>query len=130
MNIEMNDNRIDVIDYLRGFALMGILLINIFDLLNIKLPSPHSIDTSYQRLLLIFVESRMYTIFTFLFGMSFYIFITRAKEKSNNGYLLFIRRLIILSIIGNIHITFFPGEVLALYARWGFFLLPFYKVKR
>ncbi len=130
MNIETSNNRIDVLDYLRGFALIGILMINITSLLNLKPPVSNSMDEYYQRFLYLIVEGHFYTIFTFLFGIGFYIFITRAKEKGANAYLLFIRRLIVLFIIGYIHSIFYSGEALALYAIFGCILLPFYKISR
>ncbi|EOO57802.1 hypothetical protein IKE_06290 [Bacillus cereus VD196] len=127
----MNNNRIDILDYLRGFALMGILLVNIINYLDMrKPPIPNSIDEYYQRFLYLFVEGHFYTIFTFLFGVGFYIFITRAKEKGANAYLLFIRRLIALFIMGSIHSIFHSGEALTNYAAFGFILLPFYKIKK
>ncbi|KAA0764086.1 DUF418 domain-containing protein [Bacillus sp. SH5-2] len=130
MKTEINSNRIDILDYLRGFGLIGILLVNAPFLLKMDPPPLGPIDTSYQRFLYLFIEGRFYTIFTFLFGIGFYIFIARAKAKGSNEYLLFIRRLILLSIMGYILSIFFSGEILGLYARWGIFLLPFYKVRR
>jgi uncharacterized membrane protein YeiB len=119
MKTEINNNRIDILDYLRGFALIGILLVNAPFLLKMDSPSPNSIDASYQRFLYLFVEGRFFTIFTFLFGIGFYIFITRAKAKNYNAYLLFIRRLVVLLAIGCIHIMFNPDEALAAYAVLG-----------
>ncbi|QWI73221.1 DUF418 domain-containing protein (plasmid) [Bacillus mycoides] len=128
--MENNNNRIDIIDYLRGFALIGVLLVNVIGLLWIKMPSPKSIDESYQHFVYLFVEARFYIIFTFLFGVGFYIFITRAKEKGSNAYILFVRRLIILYPIGFIHSMFNSGEALTAYAVLGMLLLPFYKFKK
>lgn len=122
--------RIDMLDYLRGFALMGIILVNIIPLLSVKLPSPHTIEASYWRFLYLFVEGRFYTIFTFLFGVGFYIFITRANAKGRNGYVLFLRRIIALFIMGLVHVQFHPGEALTVYAICGLFILPFYKANR
>jgi uncharacterized protein len=67
--------------------------------------------------------------FTFLFGVGLYLFLSRAIEKGNNGYILFIRRLIFLLVIGFVHQKFHPGEALLLYVIVGFILLPFYKLK-
>ncbi|EKN66717.1 hypothetical protein BABA_14707 [Neobacillus bataviensis LMG 21833] len=122
--------RIDVLDYLRGFALMGIILVNIVPLLSAKLPAPHTMDASYWRFLYLFVEGRFYTIFTFLFGVGFYIFITRANAKGRNGYFLFLRRIAALFIIGLIHVRYHPGEALTVYAVCGILILPFYKANK
>jgi uncharacterized membrane protein YeiB len=127
--IEAN-KRIDTLDYVRGFALIGIILVNILPLLAVKVPVPGSIDASYQRFLYLFVEGRFYTIFSFLFGVGFYIFISRANEKGKNGVVMFLRRMLILFIIGLIHVTFHPGEALSVYAICGLIILPFHKVHK
>ena len=83
MGNNMTNKRIDELDYIRGFALLGIILVNILALLNIKIPDPNTVDASYQRFLYLFVEGRFFSIFSFLFGVGFYIFISRAiaREK-------------------------------------------------
>lgn len=128
-SMELN-KRIETLDYLRGFALLGIILVNIIPLLSVRLPIPHSMDATYMRFLYLFVEGRFYTIFTFLFGVGFYIFMTRANAKGKNGYLLFLRRIIALFIFGLIHVKFHPGEALSIYAVCGLIILPFYKANK
>ncbi|MEN1937566.1 DUF418 domain-containing protein [Paenibacillus sp. 102] len=130
MEKNITNKRIDELDYIRGFALLGIILVNILALLNIKTPDPDTIDASYQRFLYLFVEGRFFSIFSFLFGVGFYIFITRAIAKGKNGYVLFLRRLVALFVFGVIHQMFQPGEALAIYAVCGLITLPFYKVNK
>lgn len=122
--------RIDVLDYLRGVALLGIILVNIGPLLSVGLPATGSLDASYWRLLYLFVEGRFYTIFTFLFGVGFYLFVSRANEKGKNGVVLFLRRIFVLFLFGLIHVKFHPGEALAAYAVSGLVILPFYKAPK
>jgi uncharacterized membrane protein YeiB len=124
------NKRIDILDYLRGFALLGIILVNILPLLAVKVPEPGSVDVFYQRFLFLFVEGRFYTLFSFLFGVGFYLFISRANSKGKNGYFLFLRRIAALFILGWFHVKFHPGEALTVYAVTGLLLLPFYKVKK
>ena len=38
MGNNITNKRIDELDYIRGFALLGIILVNILALLNIKIP--------------------------------------------------------------------------------------------
>ena len=97
MGNNITNKRIDELDYIRGFALLGIILVNILALLNIKIPDPNTVDASYQRFLYLFVEGRFFSIFSFLFGVGFYIFISRAIAKGKNGYVL--RRLVALFIL-------------------------------
>ncbi len=109
---------------------MGIILVNVGSLLAVPRPASNSLDASYWKLLYLFVEGRFYTIFTFLFGVGFYIFMTRAIAKGKNGYLLFIRRMTVLFMFGLIHVMFHPGEALTVYAISGLIILPFYKANR
>lgn len=130
MEKRIMNKRIDALDYIRGFALMGIILVNILELLNINIPDPNTTDASYQRFLYLFVEGRFYSIFSFLFGVGFYIFITRANAKGMKGYVLFLRRLLALLAFGAVHTMFQPGEALKYYAICGLIALPFYKVNK
>jgi uncharacterized membrane protein YeiB len=128
-SIELNQ-RIDELDYLRGFALLGIILVNILHMLEIKVPASHTLDAAYWRFLYLFVEGRFYTIFTFLFGIGFYIFMTRANQKGKNGTFFFLRRMLALLVIGLVHMQFQPGEALTINAICGLIILPFYKASK
>ncbi|MED1467938.1 DUF418 domain-containing protein [Bacillus salipaludis] len=130
MKIVERNERIDTLDYLRGFALLGIILVNILAMLSAQKPLPNTQDAIYQRFLFLFVEGRFYPIFSFLFGVGMYIFLTRAERKGKNAIILFLRRIIVLFIFGFIHFIFQPGEALTVYASCGLILLPFYKVKK
>jgi uncharacterized membrane protein YeiB len=130
MNSKELTTRIDTLDYLRGFALMGIILVNIIPLLSVKLPIPGTTDVSYLRFLYLFVEGRFYTIFTFLFGVGFYLFISRAIARGKNGYVLFLRRILVLFFFGLVHVQVHRGEALTIYAVCGLIILPFYKANK
>ena len=126
--------RIVTIDVIRGFALIGIFLVN--------MPTFHSpayleMDPDYSGvdywlhiLLQMFVQTKFYTIFSFLFGLGFYIFMSRAEEKGLKVNRLFSRRLLILLLFGVVHTVFlWFGDILHTYALAGFLLLLFYKRK-
>ncbi|MFJ8461590.1 DUF418 domain-containing protein [Lysinibacillus xylanilyticus] len=132
MKTEISNKRIDEIDYLRGFALLGILLVNIpFFLIRVQPPLPNSFDESYHHFLYLFVEGRFFTIFSFLFGYGFYIFMSRAKAKGEDALFLFLRRLAALFVMGCIHVTFVHNlDVLLGYAVSGLFLIPFYLLNK
>lgn len=126
--------RIAAIDVIRGFALIGIFLVN--------MPTFHSpafiegnpnysgVDYWLQILLQMFVQTKFYTIFSFLFGLGFYIFMSRAEAKGLKVNRLFSRRLFILLLLGAVHLVFlWYGDILHTYALAGFILLLFYKRK-
>ncbi|MEX3714398.1 DUF418 domain-containing protein [Cytobacillus horneckiae] len=129
--MQSNLNRIDLLDILRGFALVGLPFVNILmfwgDRMNLSGTEP---DIWIQRGLYLFVEGRFYAIFSFLFGVGFWIFLSRAEAKNDRPYRLFIRRMIILLVAGLLHQIINPGEALAIYAVFGLFVLIFYKAPK
>lgn len=124
------NKRIDALDYLRGLALMGIVLMNILPLLHLSVPETGSADAAYQKFLFLFIEGRFYTLFSFLFGVGFYIFITNATAKGQRGYVLFLRRIAALLLFGIVHSYFHPGEALTVYAVCGLLVMPLYKARK
>ncbi|KFM99151.1 hypothetical protein DJ93_4042 [Bacillus clarus] len=75
-----------------------------------------------------FIQTKFYTIFSFLFGLGFYIFMKRAEAKTDHPKTLFFRRLLILLLFGFLHyVLLWDGDILHTYAITGFFLFLFYK---
>lgn len=129
--IQQNE-RIHSIDIIRGFAVFGIFLVNWPILAGIEssqLTGVYDGIDSYVRLFYdLFVQTKFYTMFSFLFGLSFYIFMTRAEEKVERPKLLFVRRLLVLLLFGFLHyVLLWDGDILHTYALCGFLLLLFYK---
>lgn len=129
MNESVKYNRISELDYMRGFALLGIILTNIISIFVLTAPTNYD-QASYLKFIDFFVESKFFTIFTFLFGVGFYIFIRNAKAKQLNSNIVFIRRLVILACFGILHQMLQPGEALLLYSIIGLILLPCFYFKR
>lgn len=71
---------------------------------------------------LMFFE-RFYPIFSFLFGLSFAIFLAGAEKRSDKAWFVAIRRLVVIGLIGLAHSLLQPGEVLRLYAIFGLVIL-------
>lgn len=123
-------NRIELLDVIRGFALVGILFANILSWSGIKfLPfdviesfGNLEVDTKLYRILKFFVDTKFYTIFSLLFGIGFSLQIS--KNKDNPIFPpLYIRRLTLLLLIGLAHALIWSGDILMLYALMGFILL-------
>ncbi len=127
-----NQNRILQLDIIRGVALLGIFLIN--------MPSFHSpqfmysffgLSQSYTEFekglaifLNLFIEMKFYPIFSFLFGLSFYLFLSKYPVS------FYIKRMIVLLLIGLCHFFFlWYGDILHAYALTGIMLIPFYHLK-
>ncbi|HDR7222615.1 TPA: DUF418 domain-containing protein [Bacillus toyonensis] len=124
--------RIHSIDIIRGIAVLGIFLVNwpiIAGIDSRDLSGVYEGLDSYIRLIYdMFIQTKFYTIFSFLFGLGFYIFMTRAEVKTDRPKTLFVRRLLILLLFGFLHyVLLWDGDILHTYAIAGFFLFLFYK---
>src|SRR5699024_3469698 len=116
----MNTNRIKVIDVIRGFALIGLLFVNVLALWssNINLSWTQA-DIWVQRFLYIFIDASFYAAFSLLFVLVIWIFLLRAIEKKVHPFVLFIRRMVILAIVGALPQLINPGAALLVHALMG-----------
>lgn len=125
--------RIEFVDILRGFALLGVLLMNMYGLsgqmagYTNPLPLP-IVDRAVVILVRFLVEAKFYSMFSFLFGWGMAMQMMRAEAKGAKFLPVFLRRLFILLIIGVLHaILIWDGDILTTYALLGFLLLLFRK---
>ena len=124
--------RIDLIDVVRGFALFGVLLANLVwittdvvltDARLSQLPT-EPLDRIVKPLVVFFVDHKFYTLFSFLFGLGFAIQLSRAEERRHDVVAVYARRVFILAVIGLLHIALvWYGDILLVYAIGGFGLL-------
>ena len=126
--------RIDILDILRGFAIFGILAVNIAGMAGPAwLPGyiPPALpwyDQLAEFLVNFLALGKFYVIFSFLFGLGFSIQMARAEEKGKDLRSFYPRRLWILFALGLLHSTFFfIGDILRHYALLGFALMAFRK---
>ncbi|PFO74271.1 hypothetical protein COJ86_07775 [Bacillus cereus] len=123
--------RIHSLDIIRGIAILCILFANLPTMTGLdpfNQAGYSGIDKMVRFLVDLFVQSKFYTIFSFLFGIGFYIFMKNTEVKGYPMYRLFSRRLCILLLFGLLHFIFlWYGDILHAYAIAGFILLFFYK---
>jgi uncharacterized protein len=127
--------RVVFLDVLRGFALVGILFANILSWSGIKfLPFEDimelgnaEVDAELYQYLKFFVDTKFYTLFSLLFGVGFYLQIS--KNMDNPAFpKMYMKRLSILLLIGICHTLIWSGDILMLYALMGMILLALRKV--
>jgi uncharacterized protein len=126
--------RIEILDVLRGLAVCGILIGNMqwFSGYGMMPPAlaaqtPFA-DRMTHFLVHFFVEGKFYSIFSFLFGFGFALQISRAEERGDTKASLFKRRLFWLLVIGLVHAyLLWAGDILSVYALMGFVLILFRK---
>ena len=127
-----NKNRIQVMDLLRGFALIGILFMNIewfnrpiSDLLSFDLQLT-GLDWAASWLVKVFIEGKFYKIFSLLFGMGFAVMLLNAQAADKPFTAWFSRRMLALFTFGMLHLIFlWSGDILHDYAVGGLILLGF-----
>ncbi|NOU59779.1 DUF418 domain-containing protein [Marinifilum caeruleilacunae] len=130
--------RIRSLDILRGFALLGILFINIqlFSLPNASFANPlvlgemSSLDHFSYWFVHVFAELKFMTIFSILFGAGMLLFVNRLAEKEMDGAKIHIRRMMWLLLFGMIHAYFiWFGDILVAYSIIGLIVLLMRKMK-
>ena len=130
--------RVQVIDVLRGIAVLGILLMNMKDF---SFPTDYTsfwdemhtgtLDQGIRLLLRLFAEGKFYTLFSFLFGLGMAVMLVRSKTSGRKFTPLYMKRLFVLLIIGFVHDIFiWNGLILIDYAILGFVLLLFQNRKQ
>ena len=130
-------NRIITIDILRGFAIFGILLVNMEffnqSALNLvaELYEPSTmLDQLARWFIAFFAEGKFYSTFSFLFGLGMAIQYLRAVEKGARFGPFWLRRMVVLLGIGLIHAyLFWSGDILIMYSVLGVALLLWRKAK-
>ncbi len=129
--------RIEIIDALRGFSLAGIVIVHMVENY-IAAPTPEGaleathtgiLDYVVDGFIMIILRGKFFALFSFLFGLSFFIQMDSAHQKGQDFRWRFLWRLALLFLIGYLHHMFYRGDILTIYALLGVFLVPFYKVR-
>ncbi|MBL7857699.1 MAG: DUF418 domain-containing protein [Cyclobacteriaceae bacterium] len=132
----LQHERADILDILRGFALLGVLLDNLYGFTGYGFFSPaqrEALSTYYPDIALAlseiaFIHGKFYSLFSILFGIGFSIILIRNEQRGINPLLIFYKRLGILALIGLAHLLLlWEGDILLLYAVVGFSLPLFRK---
>jgi uncharacterized protein len=119
-----DSERIASLDVVRGFALIGILTMNVeyFNRTIASLGSGMQSGLSGANywvsfFVQYFVVGKFWTIFSLLFGMGFAIMLTRAERAGRPFLLPYMRRIAALAVFGALHHLFlFAGDILVSYA--------------
>ncbi len=128
MEIAKNEKtRIEVVDSLRGFAIMGILLLHSIEHFNLyvfpELSSQpawlNHLDRSVWDSLFFIFSGKAYAIFAILFGFTFGLMMRKQRARNHDFGYRFLWRMLLLAGFALINGAFFPGEVLMMYALLG-----------
>jgi len=124
--------RIATLDILRGFALLGILIMNMpgfstsfFAEADGSHLWPGAVDQFAENVRDMLFSGKFNSMFSLLFGIGFTIQFARMEQRDPAGAsALYLRRLATLAVIGIVHATvFWQGDVLHIYALLGLLLV-------
>lgn len=122
-----DSDRSDLIDSLRGFALLGILVVNFWGSAGTRMPG---LDKFVNEAIEVVAQTSFYPLFSFMFGMGFALQLMRARERGSPVVRLYVRRLLALLLIGTVHRVFvWKGDVLVNYAVLGFLLIVVHRMR-
>ena len=125
--IALKKPRIEVVDSLRGFAIMAIMLLHSIEHFNFYVfPDPstqpawlNTLDTGIWDTFFFLFGGKGYAIFALLFGFTFSLMFAKQQAKGKDFGPRFLWRMLLLVCLALFNGLFFPGEVLMMYALVG-----------
>jgi len=121
--------RLRSVDAVRGFALFGVLLVNMY---NFGADAPEwtgNLDRAFSTWMHAFFETKSWRLFSLLFGLGFALQLAKAMLLEGGSLWFYFRRLTILFVFGMAHALFFDGDILMEYAMLGLILVAFRNVR-
>lgn len=131
------EKRIAVLDVIRGFAVFGILLVNMLSFHSPYLYisfDPFSwwdtpADQALYRVIHVLAEGSFYPLFSLLFGYGLVLLMEKTTARGLNFRTVALRRLTVLLLFGMIHaFLIWHGDILIAYAVMGFIFLLFLRM--
>ena len=117
------DSRIFAVDVVRGVALFGVLLENMYGFGADSIAWTSTADRVAFAIMHVFFESKTWTLFSMLFGFGFALQLERADSRGLSLLPAHLRRLALLFVLGAANALLFDGDILMLYAELGLGLL-------
>ena len=112
--------RVQSLDILRGFALLGMILVHVHQ--HLERPAT-SLEDAISWFIWVGVEQKSWATFAFLFGVGFAILLRRIQARGAPVTSLYLRRLFGLALFGIPAYALFGFRILLDYAAWGVPLL-------
>ena len=130
-------NRVEILDVIRGFAILGIVIANIQSWSGYKfIPFEtlqqldyYSINDTIKYYFTFIIDTKFYTLFSMLFGIGFYIQFSKQKDNQLVFMKTYRKRLWLLIMFGAIHSFFWSGDILMIYGLVGLVFVMFRNIK-
>ena len=125
-------DRIGEVDIIRGFALFGVMWMNVYGMGEFLVPADRIHGLAQFQVLedvvgflsALLMEGKAQALFSMLFGFGFAIMMERIGARGGDGTAIYLRRLTVLLVLGAAHAALiWMGDILNAYAAMGFLLL-------
>lgn len=122
--------RLHVVDALRGFAIVSIMLLHNIEHFDVYFTPENipvwmqSVDKVIWETMFFLFGGKSYAMFAILFGLTFHIQRSNQQARGKRFEGRFAWRLLLLFGFGLINSAFFQGDILTIYAALGLFLIP------
>lgn len=122
--------RLSVVDSLRGFALLAIVLLHNLEHYNLYfIPTNYpgwltELDAAVWDTVFFIFAGNAYATFSLLFGFSFFVQMRNARNRGLDFRRRFAWRMFLLALFAEFHSLFYNGDILLLYSFCGLILIP------
>ena len=123
----MADKRIDMVDALRGFALLGLFLVHCVERFELYWLDPAP-DAWFDATMALFA-GKAFAMFALLFGFSFATIMGNERARGGDYTARFAWRLALLFGIGTLHALIYRGDILQVLALVGLLMIAFDRVR-
>lgn len=131
----MPKERIVIVDILRGFALLLIILIHFVEHFDFfKSPQVNFLfskefDQVVTETTFLLISGKAYSVFAILFGLSYFIQMDNKAQKGIDYSKQFLWRMTVLLLLGFLYSLIYRGDILHIYALLSIPIIFLYKVK-
>ena len=117
----MASNRIDMVDALRGYALLGLFLVHCVERFELYWLEPQ--PGGWFDITMALFAGKSFAIFALLFGFSFATIMANERTRGGDFTWRFAWRLALLFVIGTLHALIYRGDILQVLAAVGLILI-------
>lgn len=122
-----SSSRLELVDALRGYALMGLFLVHMEEYYELYWANPHPAWTT--NLIFGLFMGKTFSLLALCFGFSFYVMMDGGRRRGQPFAGRFAWRLVLLAGIGFLHSLLYRGDIILVLALVGFLLIPFDHVR-
>lgn len=125
-----NTSRLDLVDALRGFAIVSIMLLHNIEHFDLYFSPPgepawlKDLGQSIWNTMFALFGGKSYAIFALLFGLTFYLQDDARARRGEDFRPRFAWRMLLLLGFGMVNSAFYQGDILSMYAVLGLVLIP------